>query len=425
MNVFSQPVTWILLLPVLGWLVQCLIGGWAVRELGVARGRRLMGTLAVLPIAGAFALGVGIVQQLAKIDAHHHPQVLQYTLFEWVKVMGFSMPFEVRMDALSMTMVLVITGIGSLIHLYATGYMAEEKDYPRFFAYLNLFIAFMLVLVLGNNLGLLFIGWEGVGLCSYLLIGFWYKDLANSRAANKAFIVNRIGDVGLTIGMFLLVSTVFNHRSMLPAGETRLLSYDVLFPHLQAMLGENPVLTTAIALCLFVGAMGKSAQFPLHAEEVELVGKPKSAAKREQSKHRKREPHAEGHFVRLVVLVQRVVVLMLVFRRGQLFVGEEESVVIFAVVGVIAMCVISMGVIVVLVIVVRLQSAPPLFTRVKSEHHHAGHVDRSQQGGTEANPAHYRANFEVAQHGVFAAECARENRLFAEPAAEPRDTRDR
>lgn len=260
--ILSQPITWILLCPILGWLTQSLLGGRIFAEMGRQKGKAVMGFLGVLPIAIAFVLGIGIVNQLA-----HMPEaerVIQVKLFDWLNLFNLQVPIEMRMDTLSMTMVLIITGIGSLIHLYATGYMAEEKDFSRFFGYLNLFIAFMLILVLGNNLAMLFIGWEGVGLCSYLLIGFWYKDLANARAANKAFIVNRIGDVGLTIGIFLIGILMIQNRGLLPAGEQRWLSYDVILPLIPRVLGSNPALTTTIALCLFVGAMGKSAQFPLY-----------------------------------------------------------------------------------------------------------------------------------------------------------------
>ena len=143
------------------------------------------GALAVLPIALAFLVGVSLTLQLSNLPPESRVAVV--SLFDWIKLQSVQIPFEFRVDTLSMTMVLIITGIGSLIHLYAVGYMSEEKDFPRFFTYLNLFIAMMLILVLGNNLVMTFLGWEGVGLCSYLLIGFWYKDLANSKAANKAF----------------------------------------------------------------------------------------------------------------------------------------------------------------------------------------------------------------------------------------------
>lgn len=259
--IFDQ-VWWVIGLPLIGFLIQCFFGKNVIEALGPAKGKRVMGTIAVLAIAASFGIGVGIIQALAALPEDN--RVVIRTLFDWIRIASLTIPFELRIDALSMTMVMVITGIGSLIHLYATGYMAEEKDYPRFFAYLNLFIAFMLMLVMGNNLALLFIGWEGVGLCSYLLIGFWYKDFANSKAANKAFIVNRIGDVGLALGMFLIVALMASNQVSLGITDGRWLSYDVILTHLPKLIAANPGLATAIALCLFVGACGKSAQFPLY-----------------------------------------------------------------------------------------------------------------------------------------------------------------
>lgn len=258
-------IWFVLGLPLLGFLMQALGGKKIIDALGPKTGRRVCGFLAVAPIALAFAIAVKLTIDLSALPPEARAgSGAVLTLFDWIRVAGLRIPFEVRVDTLSMTMVLIITGIGSLIHLYATGYMGEEKDYPRFFTYLNLFIAAMLILVLGNNLALLFIGWEGVGVCSYLLIGFWYKDLANSKAANKAFIVNRIGDVGLTLGMFLLVVVLAGNSSALGDHGDRFLSYDVMLPNLAAILKDSPGLTTAIALLLFVGACGKSAQFPLY-----------------------------------------------------------------------------------------------------------------------------------------------------------------
>ena len=255
-------IWWVLALPVFGFLIQAFTGKIVIDNLGAKIGRRVMGAIAVLPIAVAFGLAVQITTALAKLPEDGRTQIL--TLFEWITVGNLSIPFELRVDALSMTMVLVITGIGSLIHLYATGYMAEEPDFPRFFTYLNLFVAAMLILVLGNNLALLFVGWEGVGVCSYLLIGFWYKDKANSFASNKAFIVNRVGDWGLTLGMFTLAfmaaMTMGNSIE-----EPRWLSYDVLLPNAARIAaGFNPWVLTAACILLFIGAMGKSAQFPLY-----------------------------------------------------------------------------------------------------------------------------------------------------------------
>lgn len=257
-------IVWVLGLPLLGFLIQAFFGKAIVDGMGPKQGKRVAGALAVAPIALAFFIGLGITQKLAGSghEGGHGGHVV--TLFPWIETASLKIPFELLIDPLSMTMVLIITGIGALIHLYATGYMAEEKDYTRFFTYMNLFIASMLILVLGNNLALLFIGWEGVGLCSYLLIGFWYKDLANARAANKAFIVNRIGDWGLTLGMFLIVAFLAANWNRLPVQDGRLLSYDVILPALETLLKENVAMATAIGLLLFVGACGKSAQFPLY-----------------------------------------------------------------------------------------------------------------------------------------------------------------
>jgi NADH-quinone oxidoreductase subunit L len=252
----NQLVWGIIGLPIVGFLIQALFGTTLQKSLG----KKALGFLAVLPIALAFVLGVMVNQGLLSADAASRSSIV--TGPDWISVTGFRLPFEWVIDPLSMTMVLIITGIGSLIHLYSTGYMSEEREYSRFFAYLNLFIAAMLILVLGNNLALLFIGWEGVGLCSYLLIGFWYTDLNNARAANKAFIVNRIGDWSLMLGLFLIVAALVSVG--LKAEGDRFLSYDQILPGLRLALEGNPGLATAIALLLFGGAAGKSAQFPLY-----------------------------------------------------------------------------------------------------------------------------------------------------------------
>ncbi len=248
----------VLLLPVVGFLIQSLLG----KRIAETAGKRVLGTIAVLPIALGFVVGLLLTQKLAGLSPDARSVVVPG--FDWISVMGLRIPFEALVDPLSMTMVLIITGIGSLIHLYATGYMAEEKDYARFFTYLNLFVASMLMLVLGNNLALLFIGWEGVGLCSYLLIGFWYKDLNNSKAANKAFITNRIGDWGLTLGIFGIFALLAGNASQSSIADGRWLSYDTMLPALTKALAANPGMATVIGLLLFVGACGKSAQFPLY-----------------------------------------------------------------------------------------------------------------------------------------------------------------
>lgn len=250
----------VLFLPLVGSIVQALIG----KKLnGTKKGKWTLGLLAVAPIAVAFGIGLMLTMGvMSKPDNYESRRVVE-TLFDWIHINGLRIPFEVVIDPLSMTMVLIITGIGTLIHLYATGYMAEEKEYSRFFTYLNLFVASMLILVLGNNLALMFIGWEGVGVCSYLLIGFWYTDVNNAKAANKAFIVNRIGDWGLTLGIFLLGCAILTTPG-LSQTDARIFSYDVIMQHAGALFEGRPALATAIGLLLFVGACGKSAQFPLY-----------------------------------------------------------------------------------------------------------------------------------------------------------------
>src|SRR5207237_6865053 len=166
----------------------------------------------------------------------------------------FAVDFAYQLDQLSMVMLLVVTGVGFLIHIYSVGYMAHEGGYYRFFSYLNLFMFFMLTLVLANNYLLMFIGWEGVGLASYLLIGFWFVKDSAASAGKKAFIVNRVGDFGFLIGLFLLIK----HFGTL--------TFDQLFPAIAKLSPETAGagLLTSIALLLMVGAAGKSAQIPLY-----------------------------------------------------------------------------------------------------------------------------------------------------------------
>ncbi|MBI3247498.1 MAG: NADH-quinone oxidoreductase subunit L [Deltaproteobacteria bacterium] len=176
------------------------------------------------------------------------------TMWLWISSGTLHVDFALQMDQLSALMSLVVTGVGFLIHVYSTGYMAHDHDVARYFAYLNLFTISMLLLVLGENLLLLFVGWEGVGLCSYLLIGFWYTDDAKASAGKKAFIVNRVGDAGFLLGMFLLFWTL---------GESGVwtLSFSTIQQHVAAVPAD---VATIICLLLFVGAAGKSAQIPLY-----------------------------------------------------------------------------------------------------------------------------------------------------------------
>ncbi len=178
-------------------------------------------------------------------------------LWNWISVGDFIAPLAFKVDRLSLIMILVVTGVGSLIHLYSVGYMAHDDGYARYFAYLNLFLFSMLVLVLGANLPLLFVGWEGVGMCSYLLIGFWFTDAEKAYAGMKAFVVNRIGDFGFLLGMFLIYSHLSAKGLQAPGG---LLSFDVL----QQYKGELFLIATPVCLLLFLGATGKSAQIPLY-----------------------------------------------------------------------------------------------------------------------------------------------------------------
>ncbi len=172
------------------------------------------------------------------------------TVAEWIRAGSLTIPIEFLADRLSALMMLIITGVGFLIHVYSIGYMHGDEGYNRFFAYMNLFIFFMLILVLGGNFPVMFIGWEGVGLCSYLLIGFWNKNHQFNNAARKAFIMNRIGDLGFLLGMFFIYKT-FNS-----------LSYKDVFQAASGILPGTRVITV-ITLLLFAGATGKSAQIPL------------------------------------------------------------------------------------------------------------------------------------------------------------------
>ena len=202
------------------------------------------GIFASLMILASFIFSAGIFFKLPETGTTLH-------LFNWIQSGKLSIPFSILIDRISVIMLLIITGVGFLIHVYSIGYMKGDDGYPRFFSYLNLFIFFMLLLVLGADYIVLFAGWEGVGLCSYLLIGFWFKNTAYNNAANKAFIMNRIGDLGFLLGIILIYVTF---------GST---SFSVVFPA-AASSGNNQNVIVAITLLLFIGAMGKSAQIPLY-----------------------------------------------------------------------------------------------------------------------------------------------------------------
>lgn len=228
------------------WLIPVLpLIGFIVNGLGRnIFPKWLIGTLGSATVIGSFIISLSIFLQF------NSAQPIIIHLFDWIKVGSINIPFSFQIDQLSILMLLIITGIGSLIHLYSTGYMSHDAGFGKFFAYLNLFVFFMLLLVLGSNYIILFIGWEGVGLCSYLLIGFWYTNGAYANAAKKAFIMNRIGDLGFLIGIFLIISTFGS------------VTFTEIFPQAQNIVSGDSTLTI-ITLLLFVGATGKSAQLPL------------------------------------------------------------------------------------------------------------------------------------------------------------------
>lgn len=206
--------------------------------------KALVGSIASIAVLASFGLSLGI---FFEFDAAQ-PAIIN--LFDWISVGSIQIPFSFQVDQLSIMMLLIITGIGLLIHIYSTGYMSHDAGFAKFFAYLNLFVFFMLLLVLGSNYVIMFIGWEGVGLCSYLLIGFWYSNGAYADAAKKAFIMNRIGDLGFLIGVFLIISTFGS------------VTFTEIFPKAEGMISGDTTLTL-ITIMLFIGATGKSAQLPL------------------------------------------------------------------------------------------------------------------------------------------------------------------
>jgi NADH-quinone oxidoreductase subunit L len=234
------------------WLVPLFpFLGFLIVGLGRNYLGKSSGWIASLAILASFIVSVGI---FFEVKALPHGEKLAGNvivhLFDFINSGSMNIPFAFHVDALSSIFLLVITGIGFLIHLYSISYMSHDDGFGKFFAYLNLFVFSMLLLVLGSNYVIMFIGWEGVGLCSYLLIGFWYKNIDYTNAAKKAFIMNRIGDLGFLIGIFLLFSK-FNTLN---------------FTDLQLIFTKghySPTYVTAVALCFFVGAIGKSAQIPL------------------------------------------------------------------------------------------------------------------------------------------------------------------
>lgn len=230
------------------WLVPLFpLIGFLINGLGRnTLSKAIVGFVGCLTVLSSFAVSIGVFLELNASAS----KSFVIPIFDWISAGSIKIPFSFMVDPLSAIMLLIVTGIGFLIHLYSTGYMSHDAGFAKFFAYLNLFIFFMLLLVLGSNYVIMFIGWEGVGLCSYLLIGFWYTNSSYASAAKKAFVMNRIGDLGFLIAVFLIFTT-FNS-----------VEFATVFPQAAGMESGDIALGVITAL-LFVGAIGKSAQLPL------------------------------------------------------------------------------------------------------------------------------------------------------------------
>lgn len=234
------------------WLIPLIpLVGFIVNGLGqYTFSKFVVGLIGCGTVLCSFLLSCSLFGQVLQARNAGEDAIFMYHLFDWITVGNLNLSFSFLVDPLSSLMLLIITGIGFLIHLYSYSYMNLDESFGRFFSYLNLFIFFMLLLVLGSNYLIMFIGWEGVGLCSYLLIGFWYKNSSYASAAKKAFVMNRIGDLGFLIAVFVILGTfgtlefgsVFKQASTFPIGDSTLL---------------------LITLLLFIAATGKSAQIPL------------------------------------------------------------------------------------------------------------------------------------------------------------------
>lgn len=228
------------------WLIPILpLAGFLINGFGRnILPKSVIGFVGCLVVLASFGLSIAA---FSEISAGKH---IEPTLYNWFNAGTINISFSFLVDRLSVLMMLIITGVGFLIHLYSVGYMHSDEGFGKFFSYLNLFIFFMLLLVMGSNYLIMFIGWEGVGLCSYLLIGFWYTNPDYADAAKKAFVMNRIGDLGFIIGIFLIL---YYFGSV---------AYADIFPKATQMHGFN-VPFTLITILLFIGAVGKSAQIPL------------------------------------------------------------------------------------------------------------------------------------------------------------------
>ncbi|PJA14834.1 MAG: NADH-quinone oxidoreductase subunit L [Elusimicrobia bacterium CG_4_10_14_0_2_um_filter_56_8] len=242
---------WILLAPLAGFVLNGLLGKKFL-------GDRAGGLLGALAIFISFVFAALSFSDLLNLPVEN--RLLRDTLYNWISAGSFSVDAALRFDPLSAVMALVVTGVSFLIHVYSIGYMKGDSGFNRYFAYLNLFVFFMLTLVLADNPLIMFVGWEGVGLCSFLLIGFWHEDPEKASAGKKAFITNRVGDAGFLLGLMLLFALL----SMQGAVEMDFASLEKNASLLTSATVLGMAAPTLICLLLFFGATGKSAQFPLH-----------------------------------------------------------------------------------------------------------------------------------------------------------------
>lgn len=256
MNFCLSNVWLVPLLPLIGFLLNGL-----PTAVGVKLPKKYVHTVACGVMFAAFAVAFGAFLAIASMpEATRHVTI---KLWPWIYAGAFKVDIAYLIDPLSCVMMLIITGVGSLIHLYSIGYMHEEPSYARFFTYLNLFVFMMLQLVMGDNIFLLFVGWEGVGLASYLLIGFWFKEKANGAAGMKAFIVNRVGDFGMMVGTLTLFWTLTRIEGATPTMTFMVLKNTIAgLANYPMILGASAA--TIICIFLFIGATGKSAQIPLY-----------------------------------------------------------------------------------------------------------------------------------------------------------------
>ena len=246
LNVSLEGLIWLILLfPLIGVLINATLGRWL--------SRRVVAVIATLAVAASFVVATWVLFQMLSLPAEtpngSNGRVRIIPLFTWIVAGDFTVEAGILLDQLSILMTLVVTGVSTLIHIYSAGYMRGEKYYNRYFTWMNLFVFMMLILVLADGFVTMFVGWEGVGLCSYLLIGYWFERESAADAGKKAFIVNRVGDFGFVLGIMLVFATFGS------------VAFQDVFTSANTLL---PGTATAIALLLFLGATGKSAQIPLH-----------------------------------------------------------------------------------------------------------------------------------------------------------------